>query len=652
MRQLAAPPGGGRPRPRPRRWLGLALLLLQGVRSYHRPLVQYDRVLLPTLGWVPPDTLSARGAATSIGDVDGNWANDLVVGSSSAWAWGACVLFLEHPSSMALSLIRHITCISPTEPNFPGGRPGFGHSVAALGDLDDDGVPDVAVSSADESSPAFADIIFLARTGEPKPSRPPRALSVSADLSSLGQLPHLAQLASVGDVDGDGRVELLASGQRPDGMSAVVLLFLDAGGAVQRAHELSASAPVAALARPWDRLGWAAARLGDIDGDGASEVLVCAPHAWDARGALNTGAALVLFLNATAQPGADAVLRASAITARNVLGNDGMTSGTRFCSSAVGAGDFDADGVPDVFVGSPDAHSGGVGRVDVVLLSAPDGAARRSARLSSAAAGAHQLPSDSGSESRIANASHLGTVMTSLGAVPTSAAEGAAPVLDLVVGGPRLYYASLLAGAIPVASPPSPPPQIFDAPPADGPIVYCVSRRRLSLLPGGAGAEEERGRRLCAPPPRPDPLWIVLALLPCFCCIWLLLQSIMLGIIAGVTQLTPPGRPRHLDVLLTPATAVQRPRGVSALARMLSPRALRDRRAGAANQPPPDAASPPGLASPRDADAAAQVAPPSPRGPQLLVVLHPGSGQPSIVVDDMRGADDAVTCVEPAAEEP
>ncbi|HZM00696.1 MAG TPA: integrin alpha, partial [Planctomycetota bacterium] len=93
------------------------------------------------------DTDDAFGsAATAIGDLDGNGVTDLVVGAvgdddGSADKGALWVLFLDTDSS-----VKSFQKISALEGGFgtPPGASGLGSAVANLGDLDGDGVTDLA----------------------------------------------------------------------------------------------------------------------------------------------------------------------------------------------------------------------------------------------------------------------------------------------------------------------------------------------------------------------------------------------------------------------------------------------------------------------------------------------------------------------------
>lgn len=98
-----------------------------------------------------------------------------------------------------------------------------------------------------------------------------------------------------------------------------------------------------------DLAGSAVASAGDLDGDGAAEVMVGGPgrgagHAWLWRG--GSGGAVDI--------------------GRADLQITGVTGGDEAGAAVVGFGDADGDGVPDIAIGAPSAGSGATGAAYVI----------------------------------------------------------------------------------------------------------------------------------------------------------------------------------------------------------------------------------------------------------------------------------------------
>src|SRR5882724_3219677 len=211
----------------------------------------------------------------------------------------------------------------------------LGTVVVAIGDVDQDTVPDVVAAAPASLGPTGIDGYVQVLSGVDGSVIRQIDPNAGEDLFGIG-------LAAVGDVDGD-LVDDFLVGVPGRGGSAPGLARLISGADGQVIRTLAA--PGSELA-----FGRAVAAAGDVDGDGIPDVLIGAPFSPSRRGKAFAGAAH-LFSGATGT-----ILR--------------TISGTRpggFLGLAVaGPGDVDGDGVPDYFVGSPAAtvnHRASAGKI-------------------------------------------------------------------------------------------------------------------------------------------------------------------------------------------------------------------------------------------------------------------------------------------------
>lgn len=142
-------------------------------------------------------------------------------------------------------------------------RPGFGSTLAWLGDLDGDGVADLAVGA-----PQAGRVDLVSGAGFQ------RLLSIETDERWGGETVFGDALASAGDFDGDGREDVLIGSW-----------YTEAGGTVEvRSSADGRTLWSAAPAAGRGNFGRGVAAIGDLDGDALSEILVTDPLAESTSG--------------------------------------------------------------------------------------------------------------------------------------------------------------------------------------------------------------------------------------------------------------------------------------------------------------------------------------------------------------------------------
>jgi len=165
----------------------------------------------------------------------------------------------------------------------------FGVSVANLGDLDGDGVVDLAVGAPLDDdggiNPGAAWILFLDDDGSVKAHQ--KISNIQGGFTGIldnGDLFGFS-VANLGDLDGDGVVDL-----------AVWILFLDDDGSVKAHQKISdIQGGFTGILDNGDRFGRSIASLGDLVGDDERALVVGAYR--DDDGGTDRGAVWILFLN-------------------------------------------------------------------------------------------------------------------------------------------------------------------------------------------------------------------------------------------------------------------------------------------------------------------------------------------------------------------
>ncbi len=265
----------------------------------------------------------------------------------------------------------------------------FGWAISELADIDGDGAMELIVGAPFVNGVVGAGdgrcVVYSGATGE-----------VLMDLSADGPGENFGwAIADAGDANGDGVTDVLVGAPRRDAQRGAIYVFSGhpdtRGELLQRIDGLRAG----------ESFGYALAGLGDVDGDGLGEVAIGAPQSDSGGGVLNDGRVYVVSVMAAsvlhdiAGPGAGAELGHGIGRLGDIDGdgaNDFVVSATvaqqaRVFSGATGdplliplrpdttasafgdffvgpAGDANADGTPDIYVGDYGAD-GNRGRVHV-----------------------------------------------------------------------------------------------------------------------------------------------------------------------------------------------------------------------------------------------------------------------------------------------
>ncbi len=229
-----------------------------------------------------------------------------------------------------------------------GGFYEFGHSLARIGDLDGDGVADLAVGSDEwsfisggvSSLPGSVWILFLQTDGTVR-----EHVQISDGMGGFdGDLDpddrFGSSIAYLGDVNGDGNGDIAVGAIRDDDgnfrSGAVWILFMKANGTVRSQAKISnTSGGFVDTLGTGDEFGNALAGLGDFDGDGVPDLVVGAherpPH--------NTrGSYWVVLLEADGS--VKSATRTDAINPPLATNN--------LATSLASLGDFDGDGIGDI----------------------------------------------------------------------------------------------------------------------------------------------------------------------------------------------------------------------------------------------------------------------------------------------------------------
>ncbi len=335
-------------------------------------------------------------SATRIGDLDGDGVVDVAVGqfrnNDAVGNNGTGSVWILHLN--ADGTVKATTEIGDGLGGFTGALAEgdkFGHGLGDLGDLDGDGIPDLAVG-ADNDDEGGSDagavwILFLNADGSVKGhARISDASGMGGALKSNDNFG--SDISPLGDLDGDGVMDIAVGASSDfDGApftGAVWILLLNADGTVKARSKIGSGSGGLATTdvAQSDRFGFAVENIGDLDGDGVVDLAVGGISMDEPSGG-SVGGVWILFLNA------DGTVRTHTRITENVGGFTwNLDNFDNFGGSLAAMGDVDGDGVTELLVSAALDDDGGTNRGALYLLRLKtDGTLNGASKLPGFAAG-------------------------------------------------------------------------------------------------------------------------------------------------------------------------------------------------------------------------------------------------------------------------
>ena len=299
------------------------------------------------------------------GDVNGDGIDDLVVGASDYFGdlaetyivFGAAKTFSPSLDLAELTGADGLRLRSSSSN-------GAGASVAGIGDINGDGLADVAAASPGiyfYNATAGTYVVFGSDAIRADPTIELDTLDGTTGFQVVGnESAFSVRVAGAGDVNGDSFDDLVVGSQNYGGTyaGATFVVFGSRAGfpsdldmtALDGMEGFRVDGDYAG-----DQSGAAVAGGGDVNGDGLDDFVIGAPYA-DSGGRTDFGALYVVF---GARDGFSADFSLGSLDGSSGFRLNGGATGDRTGASVAMAGDLNGDGIDDLIFGAPSADPGG-----------------------------------------------------------------------------------------------------------------------------------------------------------------------------------------------------------------------------------------------------------------------------------------------------
>jgi hypothetical protein len=278
-------------------------------------------------------------SVTAVGDINGDQVTDFAVGAVGANGYTGAVWVLLMKSDLTVKSAQKLTGISVR------GSELLGSDITTVGDLDGDGINEIAAGAYSRNGRGAVYLIYLKSDGSLKSYKEigPGLNGFNATLQS-GDLFGMS-VDGPGDINGDGYGDLLVGANGTDGAAsnqgAVYILYLSKTGTVSSYKKLDKSQPNLNFISANTNFGVSVCGLPDMNGDGYRDLLVGSHTDNNSKGSV-----YVVFLDASKDVKATQKISSANSELANYLDNDDIF-GNSVTSVQL------TEGKPTLVVGAP-----------------------------------------------------------------------------------------------------------------------------------------------------------------------------------------------------------------------------------------------------------------------------------------------------------
>jgi hypothetical protein len=303
----------------------------------------------------------------TVGDLNNDGITDLVVGApwdddGGVDKGAVYILFMNSNGT-----VNHHQKISDTQGNFTGTlyqEELLGSAVACIGDVNGDSINDIAVGGIfDNDGGTWKGSVWIIRLDTNGTAKGYTKISTLSG-NFTGSLSNMAvfgiDIASIGDFNNDGTTDLLVGASRQDDgnlrAGSAWILLMDTGGYVLSHKKISMiSGNLNLTLDVDDRFGHGLTPIGDVNGDGVTDIAVNAT--FDDDGGTDRGAIYILMLDTSGS-----VIHRSKISSLTTTFNSVLDNSDWFGHRLDAIPDIDGDGIPELVASAIGDDDGGSNR--------------------------------------------------------------------------------------------------------------------------------------------------------------------------------------------------------------------------------------------------------------------------------------------------